>query len=279
MNLSQIAKAITKTKKNHSILIYGPPKTGKSRLVGTAAKIPEVKRIFWFDLENGMETLLHMDLTDEEMQKITVYSLPDTKQNPVAIETMLKAFSKNTVSICNEHGKVECKEKECAAPENQTIFSLKDCTHNDLIVIDSGSQLGDSAISAICLGKGDLFKPGWDEYAIVGKWLSDILSVIQQAAHTNFVVITHELITEGEDGKERTYPLIGSKNFSIRAGKFFGTVAYTHIKLNKHVAGSSATYRSDTITGSRVNATLEKTSPGQAGPSMKQILIDGGILS
>ena len=275
MNLKEIAKANAKLKKNHSILIYGPPKVGKTRLVGTAAKIPEIKRIFWFDLENGIETLLHMGLKDEELEKITVFSIPDTKNNPVGIETMLKAFSSKEVSICHEHGKVDCKDPECKDSESKTKFSLPACTHNDLVVIDSGSQLGDSSLAAVCLGKPEMFKPGWDEYGISGKWLSDILSTIQQAKHTNFIVITHELTTEGEDGKERIYPLMGSKSFSTKVGKYFGTVAYCGIKLNKHVAGSSSTYRSDTITGSRVGALLEKATNG---PDMKQILIDGGIL-
>lgn len=274
MNLKEMAKAVATVQPNHSILIYGPPKMGKTRLVGTAARIPEIKRIFWFDMENGVETLLRMGLTDDELEKVIVFKLPNTRDNPVAIETMLKAFSaKSPVSICDNHGIVSCSEcTKTGAPSNS--FSLSICTHNDLVVMDSGSELGDSALSATMKGKEAMFKPGWDEYGIQGKWLGDILSVVQQAKHTNFVVITHELVTEDTDGKDKYFPLMGSKPFSMKVAKYFGTVVYVHKKMNKHVAGSSSTYRGDILTGSRVNAVMEKV----AEPDMKQILIEGGIL-
>ena len=274
MKLSAIAKAVAVIAPNHSILIYGPPKSGKTKLVGTAAKIPEVKRIFWFDAENGIETLLHMGLTEEELDKVTVFRLPDTRDNPVAIETLLKSFSSRTpIKVCDMHGKVACTE--CSKAGNSfTEFCLSSLTHDDLVVIDSGSQLGDSALNAACLGKDPSYKPGWDEYGLQGKWLGDILSVIQQAKHTNFVVITHEITLEDDDKKDKVFPLMGSKNFSMKVAKYFGTVVYVHKKMNKHVAGSSSTYRSDVLTGSRVNATLEKFSE----PDMRGILIEGGIL-
>lgn len=279
MKLTQLAKAVAAVQPNHSILLYGPPKTGKTRLVGTAAEIPEIHNIYWFDGENGAETLLHMGLSEQAMEKIHVIKIPDTRDNPIFIETVLRAFSaKAPILICDKHGKAGCVEcaKSPELKDNVTSFSLGTCTHNDLVVIDSGSQLGDSALAATCLGKGDMYKPGWDEYGIQGKWLSDILMVIQQAKNTNFVVITHEIALENDEGKDQFFPLMGSKSFCMKVAKYFGTVAYIHKKLNKHVAGSSSTYRSDLVTGSRVNAMLEKT--GAEGPNMRQILIEGGIL-
>ncbi len=273
MQLTDIAQAVASLQKNHSILIYGPPKTGKTRLVGTAAKIVEVRRIFWFDGENGYETLLNMGLTQEEMAKITVFRMQDSKEEPIFIETMLKAFgSKEGVKICDAHGKCNCSTcKKANAPV--TAFRLSDCTHQDLVVTDSGSDLGDSGMNAACLGKEEMYKPGWDEYYWQGKWLSDILSVMQQCTHTNFVMISHEILIENDEKKDVFYPLIGTKNFSMKAAKYFGTVVYVHKKMNKHVAGSSSTYLGDRITGSRINAVIEKN-----GMDMKNILIEGGIL-
>lgn len=274
MKLSEIARAVATLQPNHSILVYGPPKTGKTRLVGTAAKIPEIKRIFWFDLENGVETLLGMGLTEEELDKITLIKIADTRDNPIGIETMLKALtSKTPVAICEKHGKVNCAE--CAKASLPSIsFFLKDLTHNDLVVTDSGSQLGDSALGAACLGKDGMFKPTFDEYGMVNKWLGDICSVIQQCVNTNFVVLTHEIALEDDEGKDKFFPLMGSKQFSMKCAKYFGTVVYVHKKLNKHTAGSSSTYLGDRMTGSRVNAVIEKS--GEI--SMRAILIEGGIL-
>lgn len=275
MKLTAIAQAVATVAANHSILIYGPPKSGKTQLVGTAAKIPEIENIYWFDIENGIETLLSMDLTPAEMDKITVIKIKDTRDNPLAIETMLKALTaKKPISICEAHGQVDCVE--CKKAGNPAIsWHLGMCTHNDLVVIDSGSQLGDSAMAAACLGKPNMYKPTFDEYGMVAKWLGDITSVIQQCVNTNFVVITHEIALEDDEGKDRIFPLMGSKPFSMRCAKFFGTVAYVHKKMNKHVAGSSSTYRGDVLTGSRVAARLEDA---KGGADMKQILIEGGIL-
>ncbi len=274
MNLKQLAAAKAVVDSNHSLLVYGPPKSGKTVLVATAATIPEVSKIYWFDLENGVESLLKMGLTDQEMEKIVVIKVRDTRDNPIGIETILKAFSaKVPLSICEEHGRTDCAI--CLKDKKPFIkWCLSQCTHNDLVVIDSGSQLGDSAMAAACLGKPQMFKPTFDEYGMVNKWLGDVMSVVQQATHTNFVVITHEIPLEDNEGKDKIYPLMGSKQFSSKCAKFFGTVAYVHKKMNKHVAGSSSTYRGDLLTGSRVNAMLEKAER----PSMKAILIDAGIL-
>lgn len=280
MKLSELAKATNKEHKpNHSILLYGPPKTGKTRLVGTAARIPEIERIFWVDLENGAETLLHMGLTEQELDKIHLIQIPDTREVPRGCETILKMFSaKQEIWICDSHGKVNCVE--CQTSDKKftgTRFLLKDCTHKDLIVIDSGSQLGDSALAMACAGKPVEFKPGWDEWGLSNKYLGDILSVIQQAYYTNFVVITHETIVEEEVNgvkKDKILPLMGTKAFCAKVAKYFGTVAYVELKMGKHTAGSSSTYKPNHITGSRVNAQIEK----EKEPDMRTILVDGGIL-
>ncbi len=275
MRLNQLAAAMTTVDNNHAVLVYGPPKVGKTVLVATAAKIPEITTIYWFDLENGIESLLRMGLTDAEMAKIVVIKIRDTRDNPIGIETMLKVFSTSAkpIKICETHGKVDCAP--CSAAKLPSIeWSLGQCTHNDLVVVDSGSQLGDSALAAACLGKPSMYKPGFDEYGMVNKWLGDCMSVVQQATHTNFAVITHEIPLEDNEGKDKIYPLMGSKAFSSKCAKFFGTVVYVHKKMNKHVAGSSSTYRGDLITGSRVNAMVESG----AKPDMRSILIDAGIL-
>lgn len=274
MNLLDLKRGVASIAPNHSILIYGPPKSGKTELIGTAAKIPEVKRIYWFDIENGVETLLGMGLTDEEMAKITLIKIADTRDNPIAVETLLKALtSKTPVKICEGHGRVDCAE--CAKNNIPSIsFCLKDCTHEDLVVIDSGSQWGDSALAAACLGKPGLFKPTFDEYGMVNKWLGDGMSVIQQCVNTNFVVATHEMCLEDDEGKEKFVPLMGSKTFSLKCAKYFGTVVYVHKKLNKHVVGSSSTYLGDRLTGSRLRVAIENAKE----KTMKAILIDGGVL-
>lgn len=279
MKLSALAAASASLQKpNHSILIYGHAKTGKTRFVGTAASLAEFRRIIWFDLENGADTLLNMGLSVEQMSKVELIKIPDTRETPRAAETMLKAFSAKTdIDICEEHGRVGCAE--CAkAGKPSTKFCLKDLTHSDLVVIDSGSQLSDSCLALACIGKPVEFKPGYDEWGTMGKYLGDILSIIQAAQHTNFVVITHTQIVEEEVNGIKTdkiLPLMGTRAFCQKVAKYFGTVVYLELKLGKHVAGSSSTYKPNHVTGSRLNVAVEKN---KEGATMRDIFIEGGIL-
>lgn len=274
MNLKELADGAASIQSNHSILAYGPPKAGKTELIGTAARIEEIERIFWFDIENGVETLLGMGLSDDELRKITIIKIADTRDDPIAIETMLKALtSKTPIQICETHGRVDCAACKRLGKASIT-FLLSSLTHSDLIVIDSGSQLGDSALAAACIGQPNLYKPKLDEYGQVNKWLGDVMSVIQQCVNTNFIVATHEMCMEDDEGKEKFVPLMGSRAFSIKCAKYFGTVIYVHKKLNKHVAGSSSVYLGNRLTGSRVRAVIEN----DAKPDMRTILIGGGII-
>ncbi len=279
MKLDELAKAREHMQKpNHSILLYGSPKTGKTRLVGTAAKIPELTRIVWFDLENGSKTLLHMGLSDEEMGRIELIKIPDTRVMPRAIETLLKCFTVHRDHIiCDMHGKINCVDCKVDGNFTGVTFNISTMTHTELIVIDSGSQLGDSALSLACIGKDVTFKPGYDEWGFMGKYLQDILMVIQACMYTNTVVISHILPIEEEVNgikRDKFFPLIGTKPFSMKVGKFFGTEILTEIKLRKHKAGSSSTYKQDYQTGSRLNVKLDDKEV----PDMRAILIEGGIL-
>ncbi|EKD22458.1 MAG: hypothetical protein ACD_86C00003G0021 [uncultured bacterium] len=278
MKLSELSKAAATHKPNHSILLYGNPKTGKTRLVGTVAKIPEIKRIFWFDLENGAETLLHMNLSPDELDKINLIAISDTREIPRGIETVLKAFSSKTpIKICDLHGKVGCIECE-KTKASSVEFCMNSLTKSDLVVIDSGSQLGDSALALAMAGRDITAKPGYDEYGMASKYLSDILSIIQAAFYTNFVVITHVIPIEEEMNgvkRDRYFPLMGTRAMCQKVAKYFGTVVFVEIKMGKHAAGSSSLYRGDATTGSRTNAKIEASKE----LDMRSILVEGGILA
>lgn len=279
INLKTLASAARSStiQRKHSILIYGDAKVGKTRLVGTLAAVPQAKRIFWVDLENGIETLLHMDLTEAELEKVIPIVISDTRELPRGIETVLKMFSSKTpIQICQTHGKVGCIEAECKTKE-AISFCLKDLTSTDYLVIDSGSQLSDSALAYACAGRDITFKPTYDEWGAQGKYLTDIMGVIQAAAFTNFIVITHSLVIEEDINGVKTdkiFPLIGTRAFSQKVGKYFGTVIYVEKKLGRHTAGSSSLYKTNTLTGSRLNIAIEKAKE----MTMKSILTEGGLI-
>lgn len=274
MRLDQIAKAVQEVGKPEdvwSLLIYGPPKVGKSQLAATIAKVPYIKNIYWFDIENGSETLITMVrnglLTEEQASKIVIYRIPDTKEIPMAMATVVKCLTvRKDHVICDEHGRISCVEcatkNEKGQPDKFTgqTFNIANCTKEDVVVLDSGNALGVSILNYYLRGKSIDYKPGWDEYGPQGLVLTDCMLVIQSSRKTNFIVTTHELSIETEENDkkiDRFYPVMGTKNFSLQCAKYFTHIAYLEKKLGKHKGGTNTDYRNDVITGSRGGWRLE----------------------
>lgn len=261
MKLVELAKALKEKPKGQTILIYGDPKTGKTALAATLSKLESINRVFWFDLEKGSDTILTMYrlgyLTATDAAKFEIFRIPDSPTVPRAFETIMKVLSsKKKFTICEEHGKADC----VTCKDGKHEFELATMGVNDLIVIDSGSQLADSIMNFYCTGKPLDFKPGWDEYGAQGRVLSDFMTIIQQG-QTNFCVVTHTLTIEEGEGdakRDRYFPLMGTKSFSMKCAKYFDHVVLTHIKAKQHQAGSATNFKANAITGSRSNLKLEK---------------------
>lgn len=249
-----------KASSTHRVLIFGPPKTGKTLLAG---KLAEFYDLIWVDLENGHETLFQ--LPQEWQERIELIAIPDTRSFPVAIETVLKMV-KGKVSICELHGKVACMicKKESAATVEVDLPGLKD--NNKIVVFDSSTQLTNSAISHITKGKPDDYKLDYDDWGNLGKLMDIFFSHIQQAGY-NVIVISHETEAETEGKKSKLVPVAGTRNFSRNVAKYFDHVVYAEVKSRKHTFASSTTYNTTILTGSRTGAVLET----QAEPSLLPI--------
>lgn len=262
-----MAKLNTKhSSKTHRIIIYGGPKTGKTKLAGELA---EYYDLVWFDLENGRETLFQ--LPEAWQERIELINIPDTRSYPIAIETCLKVV-KGKVSICEEHGKVSCmvckkKEKELskrALPEegedvHKDLFIDVDLPHlgpESVAVFDSLTQLSNSAIAFITKNEPDDYKLTYDDWGNLGKLLDIFLSHIQQAGY-NVIVISHETEAETEGKKKTLVPVGGTRNFSRNVAKYFDHVIYAERKNKKHMFASSTQYATNILVGSRTGAELE----------------------
>lgn len=255
MKLSQM-KA---TELPQSVFLYGAAKTGKTYLAGQLAE--QGYNLFWIDLEKGIRTLQN-SLSPEAQERITYLALPDTPLNPVAVATIGKLFAARTpLHICHEHGKVACAVKECKQPEAFTVFDPSKLDSTWVVVIDSMTQLSDSAgfhasqaMQATLIDKAA--KMGFDEYGYQGMLLKSILSNMQQA---NFhrLFIGHEDIVEQTDGKDTIFPVCGTRAFSRQAARYFDHVAYLFRQNGAHKAASSTSYRANIMTGSRSAVSLE----------------------
>jgi hypothetical protein len=253
MKISDYVPAVAR-----KILVYGPPKVGKTELV---AGIAGEKNLKWFDLEDGIKTVLHSPRIKKEwLDRIDLYKIPDTQLFPIACRTLLKAFKGRAGTICNKHGAWDCAIcKKDSLPVDP--FDLSALTNDDVLVIDSVSQLAQSAMNDIQSAaiQADKFdqKPTWDDYFNQGRIMDRIFSTLQQAK-CHIVAISHEQMVEMEDGSKKIVPIGGTSNFSKVFAKYFDDVVYLEVMNKKHRAGSSTTYKNNVITGSRTGKELEK---------------------
>lgn len=245
--------------KSHRVLLFGPPKSGKTQLAGELSK---EFNLLWFDLENGVDTLLK--LPTEQKERIEVVTLPDTRSYPIAIETMLKVIKGSKLDICETHGKVSCAL--CKKDSRDfTSVELSSLPLDTIVVVDSLTQLTNSAISHITKNQPEDYKLNYDDWGNLGKLMDTFLSHVQQSGF-HIVCISHETETEMEDGKMKLVPTAGTKAFSRNTAKYFDEVIYCEVKNKKHIAASSTVYNGNILTGSRSGAILETQSDASLIP-------------
>jgi DNA polymerase III delta prime subunit len=253
--LSRVAKSAT-----HTVLVYGPPKVGKTQLV---SELASEFNLIWFDLENGSATLYK--LPTEQQERVELISLPDSRSYPIAIETMLKVIKGNPCIIDDETGKVVTKEVE---GKTYTRVCLNELGPNTVVAVDSLTQLTNSAIAHITKNQPDDYKLNYDDWGNLGKLMDIFLSHVQQAKY-NIVCISHETEAELEDGKIKIVPTAGSRAFSRNTAKYFGHVIYCQVANKKHSFSSSTTSMLNVVVGSRTDVATERMDKPSLIPIFK----------
>lgn len=240
--------------KTRRILLYGPPKVGKTQLAGGLA---ERFNLLWFDLERGKDTLFK--LPQEWQERINVITIPDTKPVPIAAETMLKVFMGRETKICTLHGKVNCPLCLKSAPNDFEVVDFSKLGPNDVVVIDSLTQFSVSALNNIIRNQPDDYKPERDDWGNL-KVVVDKLGTFIQAAPFNIVCISHEeSVNTVEKGKDKIVPVLGSRTTSRNSAKYFDDVIYAEVANGQHKFASSTTYKASTLTGSRSGFKMESS--------------------
>lgn len=230
-------------------LIYGPPGSGKTLLAATICKVSTTKRIIWVDLEDGIATVITANkadgqayFTEEELSRIEYMPVPDevlydagtteklnlrgTEATAGKAARILLPFFRSSAPLHYD----AAAQKVVMKPTDTTVsWSLPSLGPEDVLIIDSGSQLAASIFSLAVASNPDHNhgKKHWGEFT---NNATAVLSSIQ-AAKCMVIMICHSMEIEADpDTKRRakTVPWFGSANFSTKVGHYFGSVIHLY---------------------------------------------------
>jgi len=238
------------------ILLYGMSKTGKTF---QAMKLAEHGYIIhYIGGENGH--LVGKQLTLEAQKRIDIIQLPDTITNPCMMQSLAHLFKNGEFKPCVEHGLHKCiKCTGAMLPFN--FLKIADMGPKDIIVLDSGTQWGNSILAWMALKQPEDWTPEWEHWRRQGAVLDMGLGVIQNSTK-NWIVITHEIAHENQAGDEKIFPMAGTRNFSRNSAKYFDTVVYCEVVNGKHIFASRTTYKNKVVTGDRMGVQVESSDKG-----------------
>jgi hypothetical protein len=242
-------------------LVYGPPKSGKTVLVGKLAEAGFT--MHFLDLDHGIKSLMNPEMLKPVARKnIQVYSLPDHRMYPIAIDTVRAILKGGLRKFCHAHGKINCPLCSKVADAKWYEIDILKFTDKDVLVIDTLSQLSNSAMSKVTLKElqapgGEEYKQTFNDYAKQGQYMEEVLSLIQ-VLDVNIICISHDIDSEKvESTKEYLVPIVGTRNFSKLAAKYFDEVVYVSIVNKKHSVMNTSTSAGNVLTGGRSGVKLD----------------------
>lgn len=239
--------------KPQKVLVYGPPKTGKTELV--ARLVEAGYNLIWFDVESGYQTI-KTRIDKKYWPQIELIRIPDTRENAVGYTTVARAFTMKPISICIAHGAVSCvfctKDKK---PFDS--INLAGLDTNTVVAIDSLTQISASLFNKATANVSDLVNGvEFKHYAALGQGLDALLTAIQQAPF-HVAVISHQNNKENPDKSKVIVPAGGTQNFSDKVPKYFDHIVYTTLYNGKFKQASSAGFNVRIMAGSRSDLAME----------------------
>lgn len=244
------------------IALMGMPGSGKSTLASKLAN--DGFRLHWCSLDNDSDILLK--LPKESWPNVDYIEFPDSASFPVGADSMMKLFKNGKGSFCHTHGVDNCAYCRKNDPDKVSVIDFSEFEpKKDILVLDSGSQLGHS-IYAHCLKDQPFeYKPDWDDWGIQRRW-TEFFASQWQACRVNLIVIFHIVEAKMEDGRTKMVPSFGTREMSAKIGKAFSHIVYMDVMNMKHVAYSASTYSNNVLTKSRSDFMIEHLKEPSLAP-------------
>ncbi len=235
------------------VAVMGLSGVGKSTLVSKLANDGYI--LHWISLDNDKDILFK--LPKESWDNVDYIELPDSATFPVAADSLMKLFKNGSANFCYDHGVDGCQVCKKDKPESfsHIDFSKFD-PKKDILVIDTGSQLGHSILSHTLKDEPIEYKPERDDWGALRKWTEFFFSQ-WQAARFNLIVVFHSIEAKMEDNRTKMVPAFGSRDMSSKVAGCFSHVVYLDVVNGKHVAYSASTYSNNVLTKSRTDFVIE----------------------
>ena len=251
MKIAELTKRLETGKQltPKKVCIFGHSKVGKTTYAAQALKDTRFKNIYWHDFENGYSVLFNecTNLTEQDLGRVNLFTTLDADA-PYVIETAAQLFSRTRdTTICIEHGRFGCGLCKKAKGEFEHVPHYG---NGDLVIIDGFSPITQSAAELAAIrtaGNNDKFA----YYREMGDALTKVMSGIQSTKAT-VICLAHVSVAEDNvSKKDAVLPLIGTRNFSLRAAGSFQTIIYKDIAGRKFRSYSNPLGKAGITMGSR----------------------------
>jgi len=232
------------------LLLYGPPKTGKTWFACKAAEAGF--NVILLDGDNGSQIISNIPM--KARQKIAVVKLFDTPKESV-FHNFIISLSRGKLFAWNEdtNNIVFAKQATQFRPENNhVVINPSALTPNDVLVIDSWSSFCRSMELYYKLQNNikilEALKKDWDDYHWAKRLINEAMHFIKSLP-CHVVIIAHSNTYEKYKGKgkarevvsQRIQPLSYSGPQGEQLAKDFSDILYFFVNRQSQLAMTTAT--------------------------------------
>lgn len=251
------------------LLVYGDPKTYKSRIVMELASAGY--KLKYFSIDQGIPL---KGQSQKALDNVEVFNVRDTSSFQVGIKTCRQVIKGTEFNLCDYHGHISCPN--CAtAGQSFSRVCLNEMGLDEIAVFDHLTAMSLSALN--CVWKGEVYAnsdvpaddtTSYNIWRQQGWLLTDFMNRVQQSPF-NVICIAQEAMTKFEDGSKKICPDIGTGNLSATSPSFFDHIIHCDKANDKFKFTSIKNMAA--IVGSRDGIAIEDMKTPSLAPFMPEL--------